>query len=127
LFSGEFDDTFPVGEPGNSAFFGRDVLHGLIGGIDDFIQLRQERWTRYRPLGPALLGSAMWIDDRQLIDKIGELYAACIVVNKQGRKRHELAKLEQLAELNKRTPGIPVRAPLASSAPNDGGAASRSS
>lgn len=111
LFSDEFDDSFPVGtEPGNNAFFGRNVLRGLIDGIDDFIHLRQERWTRYRKLGPALLGSAMWINDPQLIHKIGELYAACVVVSKQGRKPYQLAKLEPLAKLNERTPGMPVRA-----------------
>lgn len=86
-FSDEFDDSFPVdAELGNSAFFGRNVLRGLVDGIDDFIQLRQRRWSRYRALGPALLGSAMWIDDPELIHKIGELYAACIVVSKQRRK-----------------------------------------
>lgn len=110
LFSDEFDDSFSVGEPGNSAFFGRNVLRGLVDGIDDFIHLRQERWTRYRPLGPALLGSAMWINDLELIHKLGELYAACIVVSKQGRRRHELAKLKPLAKLNERTPGMPVQA-----------------
>jgi hypothetical protein len=111
LFSDEFDDTFPVGtEPGNSAFFGRNVLRGLIEGIDDFMHLRQPRWRRYRPLGSALLGSTMWINDAELIHKIGELYAACIVVSKQGRKPFELAKLEPLAKLNERTPGMPVRA-----------------
>jgi hypothetical protein len=111
LFLDEFDDSFFVGtEPGNSAFFGRNVLRGLVDGIDDFIHLRQQRWSRYRPLGPALLGSAMWINDSELIHKIGELYAACIVVNKQGRKPHELAKLEPLAKLNQCTPGMPIRA-----------------
>lgn len=110
-FSDEFDDSFPVGaELGNSAFFGRNVLRGLVDGIDDFIQLRQRRWSRYRALGPALLGSAMWIDDPELIHKIGELYAACIVVSKQGRKPHELKKLDPLAKLNERTPGMPLKA-----------------
>ncbi|MGH4012179.1 MAG: hypothetical protein ACRDTH_29135 [Pseudonocardiaceae bacterium] len=110
-FSDEFDDSFLVGtELGNSAFFGRNALRGLVDGIDDFIQLRQRRWSRYRALGPALLGSTMWIDDPELIHKIGELYAACIVVSKQGRKPHELKKLDSLAKLNERTPGMPVKA-----------------
>jgi hypothetical protein len=106
-FSDEFDDSFPVGaEPGNSAFFGRNVLRGLVDGIDDFVHLRQQRWTRYRPLGPALLGSAMWINDPELVHKIGELYAACIVVNKQDRDQF----MDRLARLNERTPGMPIRA-----------------
>jgi hypothetical protein len=85
-------------------------LRGLVDGIDDFVHLRQQRWTRYRPLGPALLGSAMWINDSELIHKIDELYAACIVVSKQGQKPHELTKLEPLAKLNECTPGMPIRA-----------------
>jgi hypothetical protein len=110
LFSDEFDDEFPVGtQEGNSAYYGRDVLRGLVDGIDDFVHLRQERWRRYRSLGPALLGSAMWINDGVLIDKIGELSSACIVVSKQGRKPHELTKLEPLATLNERTPGMPIQ------------------
>lgn len=65
LFSGEFDDQFTVGpQEGNSALFGRDVLAGLVDGIDDFVRLRQPRWRRYRSIGPALLGSAMWIQRR---------------------------------------------------------------
>jgi hypothetical protein len=105
----EFDDTFLVGpEPGNSAFFGRNVLQGLVDGIDDFIHERQPRWNRFRSLGPTLIGSAMWINDDVLIDKIAELAAACIVVTKQGR--NEQGKLEPLAELNRRTPGMPVHA-----------------
>jgi hypothetical protein len=93
LFSGGFDDEFSVGsEPGNRAFFGRNVLRGLIAGIDDFIQSRQPRWDRYRSLGPALLGCALWIDDDELLDKLGELSAACVVVRKQGRSARERAR-----------------------------------
>jgi hypothetical protein len=40
-FSDEFDDDFAVGpEEGNSAFFGRNVLRGLIAGIDDDVDRR---------------------------------------------------------------------------------------
>lgn len=124
LFPDEFDDEFTVGpQEGNSAFFGRNVLRGLIDGIDDFVHLRQPRWRRYRSLGPVLLGSAMWINDEELIDKLGELSAACIVVTKQGRRSHEVKRLGPLAELNERTPGIPVQAfaALTQLAPKVGG------
>jgi hypothetical protein len=67
----------------------------------------QRRWDRYRSLGPALLGSALWIDDLELIHKIGELASACIVVSKQGRKPREIAKLGPLAKVNEHTPGMP--------------------
>lgn len=83
----EFDDTFPVGLEGNSAFFGLNVLRGLVDGIDDFINRRQERWGRWRPIGPAMLGSSMWIDDDDLITKIGELAGACIVKARRRRPR----------------------------------------
>jgi hypothetical protein len=110
-FSHEFDDEFAVGpEEGNQAFFGLNVLRGLIEGIDDFINLRQPRWRQPRSLGPALLGSAMWIDDLELINKLGELSGACIIVTKQTRTRRDAEKLEALRELNKRTPGLPIRA-----------------
>lgn len=89
-FSAAFDDEFPVGpQEGSSAFFGRNVLQGLVDGIDDYIQLRQPRWRRSRSIGPALFGSAMWINDEPLVQKLGELSAACIVIRKQGRKSYE--------------------------------------
>jgi hypothetical protein len=111
VFPNEFDDTFSVGpKPGNSAFFGLSILQGLVDGIDDFIHESQPRWSRRRSLGPALLGSSMWINDEQLIRKVGELSAACIVVSKQGRAA---AKLEPLAKVNEQTPGMPVEAFLA--------------
>lgn len=83
------------------------VLRGLIDGIDDFVHLREARWRPFRSLGPVLLGSAMWIDDEELIEKIGQLSAACIVVRKQ-RRNHP--KLEPLRAANERTPGMPIRA-----------------
>lgn len=111
MFSGEFDDQFTVGpQEGNSALFGRDVLAGLVDGIDDFVRLRQPHWRRYRSIGPALLGSAMWINDEALIDEVGELAAACVVVTKQSRKPRDVEKMAPLAALNERTPGMPVSA-----------------
>lgn len=110
-FSDEFDHEFAVGpEEGNSAFFGRNVLQGLVDGIDDFIQLRQSRWRQFRSLGPVLVGSAMWIDDAELINRLGELSGASIVVTKQSREPYRLRKLKPLDELNERTPGLPIRA-----------------
>ena len=111
MFSYDFDNEFAVGpDEGNRAFFGRNVLQGLVGGIDDFIQLREPRWKQFRSVGPVLLGSAMWIDDEELIEKLGALSAACIVITKQDRRHWKLQKLQRLRELNGRTPGIPVRA-----------------
>ena len=111
LFPSTFNDEFAVGpEEGNSAFFGLDVLRGLVAGIDDFIHLRQPRWRQSRSMGPALLGSAMWIDDAELIDKLGQLAGASIIITKQSRSQRQLRKLEPLHEVNERTPGLPIRA-----------------
>lgn len=108
-FPAEFDDELAIGpEPGNKAFFGRSVLRGLTGGVDDFIQLRQPRWETERSLGPVLLGSAMFITDDELLERIGEFSAACIVIPKN--KVAAGGNLERLRALNERTPGLPIRA-----------------
>jgi hypothetical protein len=74
LFSDEFDDEFPAGpQEGNRAFFGQNVLRGLVDGVDEFIHRPHRRWHRYRSDGPTLLGSSMWINDEQLIDKLADL------------------------------------------------------
>ena len=83
------------------------MLRGLIAGIDDFIHLKQPRWKQFRAVGPVLLGSAMWINDGELIDKIGELTGASIVVTKQPR---DARQLKNLRDLNERTPGLPIEA-----------------
>jgi len=111
-FPSDFDDVFEVGaSAGNPAYFGLNVLQGLVDGISDFTEVRQERWRRrYRSLGTALIASSMWIDDKELIDAIGRLAAASIIVTKQGRRPADLRKLEPLDDLNDRTPGMPIRA-----------------
>ena len=87
------------------------MLHGLVEGIRDFSEVRQERWRRgYRSLGTALIASSMWIDDKELIDAIGQLAAASVIVKKQPRRPTDLRKLEPLDGLNERTPGMPIRA-----------------
>jgi hypothetical protein len=99
-----------LGTSGIRRSFGRDVLRGLVDGIDDFIELREPRWRQFRSLGPALLGSAMWIDDEDLIERLEALTAACIVVTKQDRGPRKLEKLARLRDLNERTSGMPIRA-----------------
>jgi hypothetical protein len=110
-FPPEFNDEFTVGvEPGNHAYVGQDVLRGLVSGIDDFIQVRQERWRQFRSLGPALLGSTGWFTDDELIAKLTELAGACVVVTKQGRTEGDLTKLQELHRANADAPGFPIRA-----------------
>lgn len=112
-FPDAFNSELEIGElPGNKAFFGREVLGGLIGGIDDYIRQRQERWKRrgFRSMGPGLLGTAMWIDDDEFIDKLTGLSGACVVITKQPRTKRDLEKFERLAAVNEQTPGLPVAA-----------------
>ena len=109
-FPDDFDVEFPVGTDGNKAYFGRNVLRGLVDGIDDFIELRQPRWRQPRAVGPAMLASAMWIDDPELIDKLDELSGASVVVTKQVRSPRQVERMQVLQDLNDRSPGLPVRA-----------------
>lgn len=111
-FPGDFDEVFDVGGvAGSQAFFGLNVLSGLVAGINDFTSIAEERWRPgVRSIGPALLASAIWIDDEEVIDAIGGLVAASVIVNKQGRRPTDLRKLEPLLKLNQRTPGMPIRA-----------------
>ena len=110
-FPAEFDAECAIGPAdGNKAYFGHNVLRGLVDGIDDFIELRQPRWRQSRAIGPALLASAMWIDDPELIDKLEKLSGASVIVTKQSRAPRQLAKMQALHDLNDRSPGLPVRA-----------------
>ncbi len=111
-FPDYFDEIVEVaGVMGNRAHFGLDILSGLVEGISDFSDTRQERWRPgVRSLGPAMIASAMWIDDIALIDSIGRLTAAMVIVSKQGRRPKDLRRLEPLVDLNRRSPGMPIRA-----------------
>jgi hypothetical protein len=124
-FPTDFDDVFEVaGVAGNQALLGLDVLRGVVDGIRDFSATRQERWRPgLRSLGPALIASAMWIDDEDFVESIGHLAGASVIVTKQGRRPTDLRKLEPLVRLNQRTPGMPIRAfsALSGLAPTVGG------
>jgi len=111
LFSAEFDDDFAVEDGTRSrAYFGRNVLRGLIDGIDDFVSTYSEVPRRDRDPSPVLLGCAPWLDDEELLGRMVNLTAACVVMTKQSRSRKQLEKLKRLQELNANLPGVPVRA-----------------
>ncbi|MEV0006256.1 hypothetical protein AB0H28_28800 [Micromonospora sp. NPDC050980] len=108
-----YDRALEVGPAGNQAFFGRDVLAGLVQGIRDFREHRQQRWDQHHGPGATLLGCAMWMDDPELLDELARLQAACVVVSKQARDKKVQPpdlpyKLRRLADLNTRAPGLPV-------------------
>lgn len=99
-------------EPGNRAFFGVNVLQGLVDGIDDFLEGRQERWVyrTHRVGGPALLGCSPWVNDQKLLEMIERTPAACVVTGKRPEGHVEGRQWRTLREINGRTHGMEVRA-----------------
>jgi hypothetical protein len=112
-FPDVFDFSIPVGpEDGNRAFFGQDVLQGLVDGIDDFVHQRQSRWERrsHRIGAPALLGCSPWISDRDVLSTIEQLPAACLVLSKKPKMPGDAPAFNRLRYLNGRMNGIELRA-----------------
>lgn len=99
-------------EEGNRAWFGQNVLQGLIEGIDDFVHERQPRWERrsHRVGPPAMLGCSPWVNDDKLLEAIETLPGACILISKHPRTAGGKAGADRLREINERTNGIELRA-----------------
>jgi len=99
-------------ETGNRASFGRNVLQGLVDGIDDFVHERQPRWERrsHRVGAPVMLGCSPWVNDDKLMEAIEALPSACIVISKHPRTDGGKAGADRLREVNERTNGIELRA-----------------
>jgi hypothetical protein len=106
--------TTPVGDlDGGRAFFGRDVLQGLIDGIAEFTAGEQQRWQRPRRglIGPALLGCAPWLTDGKLLDTVAALPGgSCIVISKPPTTDRDRVTLKRLQSFNERAPGFAKRA-----------------
>lgn len=62
-FPFSFDEDFPAGPDGQRAYVGRDVLRGLIAGIDQAVEAHREQRPSARRLGPALIGVSPWLTD----------------------------------------------------------------
>jgi hypothetical protein len=110
-FPADFDRVATLSsEPGNQAFFGRDVLRGLVEGIDDFRLRRQERWWRpgSRTIGPAMLACSPWVGDEDLLLAVSNLKAACIVMTKIGLNSALRQELQRFND--ERLPGFPLAA-----------------
>ncbi|GAA3904771.1 hypothetical protein GCM10022244_13670 [Streptomyces gulbargensis] len=91
------------------AQFGTNVLAGLIEGIDRFRRDLEQR-PGSRSLGPAMLGAFMWVDDAELLRRLAEFPAACVVVSKQQRGKHQQERLRKVAEAVREADGFPTRA-----------------
>ncbi|MEU2490900.1 hypothetical protein [Streptomyces sp. NPDC007883] len=108
-FSDQFDVQTVWEQGGQRARFGTNVLAGLIEGIDTFRRdLQQQR--RSRSLGPAMLGAFLWVDDTELLQRIAEFPAACVVVSKQPRDKRAMAKLGKVTDAVKDAAGFPAEA-----------------
>jgi len=98
----KFPDTFHfragIGQRSGNAYFGTDVLTGLVTGMDDFLTDPDGRWSQYRSLGPAVLGCVPWLDDPALLTAIDRFPSACVVVTKQGLKKRGREKCERLKQ-----------------------------
>lgn len=105
-----FDADFSFGpETRFHGHFGRDVLSGLVSGIDRF-RADAAREPPFRTLGPAMLGAFPWLDDPELIERIADFPHACVVITKQPRAKYQRARLEKLKPVLDRSPGFPADA-----------------
>ena len=89
-------------------FSGRNVLAGLISGIDDF--RNAERRPDFRSLGPAMLGAFAWLDDPEFLERMKEFPHACVVIGNQPRDKRRQPRLGTLKPVLKRGPGFPAEA-----------------
>lgn len=109
-FPGVANNRFPVGEEGNSALFGRDVLRGLVRGIEDFVEARQERWRPpHRPVAPTMIACSPWLNDDELLAIVAALPSACIVIGKHPRAQLEHEEFKRLLAINEEAPGFELR------------------
>lgn len=76
-----FPETFHyqagIGQRSSSAYFGTDVLSGLVTGMDEFLTDPEGRWRQFRSLGAAVLGCVPWLDDPALLSAIDRFPSAC--------------------------------------------------
>ena len=98
----------------DQAYFGLDVLSGLVKGITDY-QREHQQARRSRTLGPALLGAFLWLDDPELIQAMADYPSLCVVVSKQPastskRRRNQKATFDRLREVCDSGKGFPAEA-----------------
>lgn len=109
-FPSAFDHAFAFGpEARNSGTFGRNVLDGLIRGIDEFRIAADGRYGS-RSLGPAMLGAFLWLDDPPLLERIAQFPSVCVVINKQERGKRQQERLDKLRPVVQHGSGFPARA-----------------
>ncbi|MEU0074103.1 hypothetical protein ABZ027_31880 [Streptomyces sp. NPDC006332] len=93
-FAATFDQKF-VQQNGHRGHFGRNVLKGLVDGMDSFLE-EKRRTPGFRSMGPVALGGFLWLDDPELAACLARFDHTCVVVSKQGRSKRDLDKLGKL-------------------------------
>jgi hypothetical protein len=98
----------------DQAYFGLDVLGGLVKGITDY-QREHQQAGHFRTFGPALLGAFLWLDDPELIQVMADYPSLCVVVSKQPastskRRRNQQETFDKLREVCDSGKGFPAEA-----------------
>lgn len=107
-FPEAFDYKAGIDQQSSDAYFGTDVLSGLIAGMDEFLTDPGRRWTQYRSLGAAALGCVPWLDDPDLLSTIDRFPSACVVVTKQELKKRGSERFERLKQYAQQGNGFPA-------------------
>lgn len=108
-FPSGFDQVLEYGQD-SRAYFGCDVLGGLIEGIREAQRAETLRGSSSRSLGLSVLGCSMWMDDQALLDVLSDCAASCIVVTKQPLDGRSRARVEALQRASASCKGLPQSA-----------------
>lgn len=103
-FSDDFDQVRSDGS-GDIAYFGRDVLRGLVDGIRLELEYQRANASRWH-WGTAVLGCAMWMDDSVLMQTLRGCSSVCMVVTKQARTGQWEKKIEHLLRFAEEAQGL---------------------
>ncbi|MYT18473.1 hypothetical protein YWIDRAFT_08197 [Streptomyces sp. SceaMP-e96] len=106
-FPATFDQEF-VRQDGQRGYFGRNVLKGLVDGMEGFLE-EKRRTPGFRSMGPVALGGFLWLDDPELAACLARFSHTCVVVSKQGRSKRDLEKLGRLQPFADADNGMPAR------------------
>ncbi|GAA0393743.1 hypothetical protein GCM10010160_23900 [Acrocarpospora corrugata] len=86
------------------------MLHNLTDGMDAFFSDPQQGWHRTHAVGPAVLGCVPWFDDDQLLDRIDQFQASCILITKPDAATQRRDSFDRLKERATTGPGFPAEA-----------------
>lgn len=101
-FPGYFDQALRT-DGGDGAYFGRNVLQGLVDGIGlHREQQARSRWT----WGVGVVGCAMTTDGEDLLEELSRCESSCIVVTKQEQRRYGKDAFRRLEEHAANAQGI---------------------